>query len=301
MAVLPNRYLVKLDTNTDYFKTYLSYIGALRLTIGSATSIGGAEKSGSKGFFAKMVKDVPDCYCKINVGAEAEWRTSTKNNDHHPAWNETHDFLIADYDQQVLIDIQDDDFAGDDDIGIATTTVKDILLNGGSKDLDIIHKGELTTAKITVQAKFFNFIDDVNVLTSTQSGGDEGNLVGLVTILIANVLGLQGRCEELNPSIKVAWGNREFCTAAKSYSPGTDIFNPSFDQSFHIPVTADLLVNPPSFRIALLNKNCETGFAEIPFSEVLNAPALKKEGVFDVGSGATVRASVSLRGMQLAG
>lgn len=300
MAVLPNRYLVKLDSNNDYFKTYLSHVGALRLTVGRAVGISGPKKSGAKRFLAKIVKDVPDCYCRVKIGAEEEWRTSTKKNDHDPEWNETHDFLIADHDQKVLIDIQDDDLAGDDDIGIATTSVKDILLNGGSQDLDIVHKGEPTNAKITVHAKFFNFVDDASVLTSAQSESNEGLIAGLATVLIASALGLQGQRDELNPSIKVTWGGKEFRTAVKSYSPGTDIFNPSFDQAFRIPVTADLLANPSNFKIALLNKNDETGSIEIPFSDVLNAPGLVKEESFDVGSGATVRASVSLRGLQLA-
>ncbi|EXF86512.1 C2 domain-containing protein [Colletotrichum fioriniae PJ7] len=299
MAVLPNRYLVKLDSNNDYFRTYLPHLGALRLTIEKAIGINGPKKSGAKRLLAKIVKDVPDCYAKVNVGAEEEWRTSVKKNDHDPEWNETHDFLVADYDQHIFIDVQDDDLGGDDDIGIATTTVKDILLNGGSQELALTHKDEPTDAKIVVHAKFYNFVDNAEVITSTQSE-NEHQIVGLATVLIASALGLQGQRDELNPSIKVTWGAKEFRTAAKTYSPGTDIFNPSFDQAFRIPVTADLLANPANFKISLLNKADETGAVEIPFQDVLQAPGLVKEESFDVGSGATVRASISLRGLQVA-
>ncbi|UQC79090.1 C2 domain-containing protein [Colletotrichum lupini] len=299
MAVLPNRYLVKLDSNNDYFRTYLPHLGALRLTIERAIGINGPKKSGAKRLLAKIVKDVPDCYAKVNVGAEEEWRTSVKKNDHDPEWNETHDFLVADYDQRIFIDVQDDDLGGDDDIGIATTTVKDILLNGGSQELALTHKDEPTDAKIVVHAKFYNFVDNAEVITSTQSE-NEHQIVGLATVLIASALGLQGQRDELNPSIKVTWGAKEFRTAAKTYSPGTDIFNPSFDQAFRIPVTADLLANPANFKISLLNKADETGAVEIPFQDVLQAPGLIKEESFDVGSGATVRASISLRGLQIA-
>ena len=245
MAVLPNRYLVKIDSNNDYFKTYLPHLGVIRLTIERAIGISGPKKSGAKRLLSKIIKDVPDCYCKVTVGAEEEWRTSTKDNDHDPEWNETHDFLVADHDQRIFIDVQDDDLGGDDDIGIASITVRDILLGGGTKELDLFHKGEHTNAKITVHAKFFNLVDDAGVITSTQSES-EGQIVGIATVLIASVLGLQGQRDELNPSIKVTWGTKEFRTAAKSYSPGTDIFNPSFDQAFRIPVTADLLANPGS-------------------------------------------------------
>ncbi len=297
MAVLPNRYLVKLDSNNDYFKTYLPHLGALRITIEKATGISAPEKTGAKRLFAKIVKDVPDCYCKVSVGAEKEWRTSTKKNDTDPEWNETHDFLVADYDQRILIDVQDDDLSGDDDIGIATTTVKHILLGGGSQELALTHKGESTDAKITLHARFYNFIDDAGVIVSTESE-NEGQIVGLATVLIASALGLQGQPDELNPSIQVTWGAHEFRTATKSYSAGTDIFNPSFDQAFRIPVTADLLADPGNFKIALLNKNNETGSVEIPFEDVLQSPGLVREESFDVGYGATVRASISLRGLQ---
>ncbi|KAL2880313.1 hypothetical protein SGCOL_004362 [Colletotrichum sp. CLE4] len=299
MAVLPNRYLVKLDSNNDYFRTYLPHLGALRLTIERAIGISGPKKSGAKRLLAKIVKDVPDCYAKVNVGAEEEWRTSVKKNDHDPEWNETHDFLVADYDQRIFIDVQDDDLGGDDDIGIATTTVKDILLNGGSQELALTHKDEPTDAKIVVHAKFYNFVDNAEVITTTQSE-NEHQIVGLATVLIASALGLQGQRDELNPSIKVTWGAKEFRTATKTYTPGTDIFNPSFDQAFRIPVTADLLANPANFKISLLNKADETGAVEIPFQDVLQAPGLVKEESFDVGSGATVRASISLRGLQVA-
>ncbi|KAI4598102.1 hypothetical protein KJ359_003911 [Pestalotiopsis sp. 9143b] len=298
MAVLPNRYLVKISNDNDFFKTYLPHLGALRLTVERAIGISGPRKSGAKRLLAKIIKDVPDCYCKVTVGAEEEWRTSTKKNDKDPEWNETHDFLVADYDQRIFINVQDDDVGDDDDMGVASTTVKDILLKGGSQELALVNNGEPGDAKISVRAEFYNFVDNEGALTATQSES-EGQIVGLATVLVASALGLQGQRDELNPSIKVSWGAKEFRTAAKTYTPGTDIFNPAFDQSFRIPVTADLLADPASFKIALLNKTDETGAVEIPFQDILQSPGLVKEESFDVGSGATVRASISLRGLQL--
>ncbi|TLD12199.1 uncharacterized protein PgNI_05089 [Pyricularia grisea] len=299
MAVLPNRYLVKLDNNNDYFRTYLPHLGALRLTVERAIGISGPKKSRAKRLLAKIVKDVPDCYAAVTVGAEEEWRTSVKKNDHDPEWNETHDFLVADYDQRIVIDVKDDDLGWDDDIGVATTTVKDILLNGGSQELDLIHNDEPTDSKVVVHAKFFNFVDSADAIRTTRSESED-QIVGLATVLIASALGLQGQRDELNPSVKVTWGAKEFRTAAKSYTPGTDIFNPSFDQAFRIPVTADLLANPASFKISLLNKADEVGSVEIPFQDVLEAPGLVKEDSFEVGQGATIKAYISLRGFEVA-
>lgn len=108
MAVLPNRYLVKLDGTIDFFKTYLPHIGVLRLTVANASGLalpknkessGGATGKISKLLAKVGIKDTPDCYCKVKVGAESEWRTSTKNDSYTPEWNETHDFLVADFDQ----------------------------------------------------------------------------------------------------------------------------------------------------------------------------------------------------------
>ncbi|ETS75746.1 hypothetical protein PFICI_12690 [Pestalotiopsis fici W106-1] len=287
MAVLPNRYLVKISNDNDYFKTYLPHLGVVRLTVEKAIGISGPRKSGAKRLLAKIIKDVPDCYCKVTIGAEEEWRTSTKKNDKDPEWNETHDFLVADYDQRIFIDVQDDDLGDDDDIGVAATTVKEILLKGGSQELALVHhSGEPTDAKIIVHAQFYDFVEDAGAITATQSESQD-QVVGLATVLVASALGLQGQRDELNPSIKVTWGAKEFQTAVKSYSPGTDIFNPSFDQAFRIPVTADLLADPANFKIALLNKTTETGVVEIPFQDILQSPGLVKEESFDVGSGAT--------------
>jgi len=297
MAVLPNRFLVKLDNSNDYFKTYQAHLGVIRLTIERAIGIAGPKKSGAKRLLAKIVKDVPDCYCKVTVGAEEEWRTATKKNDHDPEWNETHDFLVSDFEQNIFLDVQDDDLGADDDIGEGHISIKDILLDGGSKQVALSHKGENTGARVTVHAKFFNFISEPSALSAQHSQG-EGQLCGLATVLVASVSNLQGQRDDLNPSVLVSWGGMDFRTAGKTYTPGTDIFNPSFDQAFRIPINRDLVERPSDFRISLLNKTNETGSVQIPFADVLNAPGCNVANAYDVGSGVTVRVSISLNGLQ---
>lgn len=299
MAVLPNRYLVKLDASNDWFRTYQPNIGVLRLTVGRAVGVTGPKKSGVKRLLNKIVKDVPDCYCKVNVGAEEVWRTSTRKNDHDPEWNETHDFLVTDYEQEIFLDVKDDDLGGDDDIGVGNITVKDILLAGGAHELSLTHKGEPTEARVSVQARFFHLVTEASAL-SMDHAQDAEQFCGLATILVANVLGLQGTRDELNPSVKVTWAGKQYRTAIKTYTPGTDIFNPSFDQAFKFPLTRDMISNPTSFKITLMNKEVETGSCEIPFSNVQNASGLVVANKYDMGGGATVRASISLHGLQLA-
>ncbi|KAM0353041.1 hypothetical protein ACHAPU_001927 [Fusarium lateritium] len=299
MAVLPNRFLVKLDNSNDYFKTFQPHHGVLRLTVDSATEITGEKKSGAKRLLQKIVKDIPDCYCNVNVGAEGEWRTSTIKNKHDPQWNETHDFLVTDYEQTITIDVNDDDLGGDDDIGIATTTVKQLLLSGGTQQLSLSHKGQPTETKVTIRGKFLNFVGETNSVSARQ-GDHEGAICGLATVLIAGVTGLNGQRDELNPSVKVTWGDKEFTTPAKTYTPGTDIFNPSFDTAFRFPITAEQLSSPQSFRLTLKNGANEQGTFEIPFDTVSGAQGMNREEEFDVGNGVAVRARIAIRGLQLA-
>lgn len=308
MAVLPNRFLVKLDAKNDYFKTYQPHHGVVRLTIEKAGGITAPEKkSGVSRLIAKVVKDVPDCYVKVKVGAEAEWRTSVQKNNHDPVWNETHDFLVADYEQGIAVDIQDDDLGSDDAIGTGYTTIKDVLLNGGTHELSLSHKGEATPARLTIHAQIHNFVPDAAALLSAQSSPPTHHapICGLATILIASALGLQGQPDQLNPSVRITWGANQFATAAQTYTPGTDIFNPCFDQAFRIPLTPDMLAHSApaamqSFRIALLNKTTELGGVDVPFEHVLHAPGLVKEEDFPVGGGAAVRAKIMLQGLQRA-
>lgn len=301
ILVLPNRILVKLDSNNDYFKTYQHHLGVLRLTISKATNISAPKKeSKASRLLAKIVKDVPDCYVKVNVGAETEWRTATQKNNHNPEWNETHDFLVTDFEQGIAVDVQDDDLAGDDDIGLGYTTIKEVLLNGGTHELPLTHKGQDTGALLTVHAQFFHFVADAGRLPAQSTSAGDQEIVGLATILVASALGLSGQRDELNPSVQIVYGDKKFQTAAKTYSPGTDIFNPSFDQAFKIPLTANMVANPESFKISLLNKADVVGTVDVGFQDVLAAPGLVKEESFEVGGGASVRASISVHGVQLA-
>jgi hypothetical protein len=304
MAVLPNRFLVKLDPNTDYFKAFQPHYGVVRVTVGKATGIDapkrGEKKSGLKKLMAKVkLEDVPDCYVKVKVGAEGEWKTSTVDNNREPEWNESHDFLVTDFEQDITVDIQDEDMAGDDDMGLGSTTIKEILLKGGSQELVLSHKGQEGPGRLLIHAKFFHLVNDAQVLSSpsAQSQG-QGQICGVATVLIAGVNELHGNRDELNPSVKVTWGDKTFQTAAKSYSPGIDIFNPSFDQAFTIPMTAEMLANPAGFKLALLNKTVEFGSAQVEFRDVLSAEGMVLQNNFDVGNGTQIRAQIALHGVR---
>ncbi|KAK0702156.1 hypothetical protein B0H67DRAFT_392894 [Lasiosphaeris hirsuta] len=289
MAVLPNRFLVKLDPNNDFFKTYQHPLGVLRLTIESGTNFG--EESKSKNFLKKLVHDVPDCFVKVNVSAEGEWKTETVKNNRHPEWNEAHDFLITDYHQHIEVDVKDDDTTSDDDMGVARTNVKQLLLDGGRQELSLVHNGESTEKKLNLSGIFFQFVPDATSLSEEGSG-----TVGLLTVLVASALGIQGNRLQLKPSVKVSWGGQAFRTAIKTDAPGSDIENPSFDQAFKIPLTSGMVPGPP-VTITLMDSEEERGSVEVPLEDVFSAPNMALETDFDVGNGATVRAGIWLRGI----
>jgi len=141
-------------------------------------------------------------------------------------------------------------------------------------------------------------VPDASSFKAEENQG-EGRICGLATVLVAAVRGIQGTREQLKPSVKVTWGAKEFRTGIMSYSPGVDIFNPSFDVAFRMPITAEMLKAPANFKLALWNAEAESGSVEVPFAEVLGAEGMLLEKAWDVVSGTTIRASITLRGTQL--
>merc|ERR1711939_314153 len=236
MFTLPNRFLLKLDANADYFKTYHYPLGMIRITVEKAWGFGEEAKSSAKKFFNKITRAAPDCYAKVEVGGEPSWQTATKNNTNKPSWNETHDFVVSDFDQCIKVDVKDEDLNGDDDVGLAVTTVREILVAGGSQELPLVLKGEETDGRVSISCQYFKYVADIN--------------------------------------------------------------NPAFDQGFRVPITTDLVgSSPDNFRIALLDGEKEIGSVDVPFASVADAPDRLLQQKFDVGNGASVRASIRLRGV----
>lgn len=292
MAVLPNRFLFKLDPNSDYFKTYQHPIGILRLTVESGQNFG--EEKKSKNLLKRLVHDVPDCFVKVKISPADEWKTQTVKNNRHPEWNETNDFLVSDLDQIIELDVQDDDTISDDDMGVGATTVKQLLAAGGKLELSLLHKDQPTDRTLRISGRFFQFAPDAASLSERGAGTH-----GLLTVMVASAFGIAGRRQDLKPSVKVSWGDRNFRTVIKSDAPGMDIENPSFDQTFSFPITAGMVPGPP-VRIALLDKEAETGAIEVSIEEVLAAANFAVEKKFDVGNGAQILAGVWVRGTRAA-
>jgi len=297
ILVLPNRIMVKLDNTADYFKTYHQPPGLIRITVEKAWGFAEAEQSKTKKLFSKLTRASPDCYAEVELGAEPAWRTSTKNNSTRPAWGETHDFVVTDFDQCIKVTVSDHDVNSDDEVGCVVTTVRKILLAGGKMELGMLQKGEESEGKVALSCEFFQFTPGNGGSFSASSHSGEGLMSGLISVLIAGAFGIKGARETLKPSIVVTYGDKHrFQTAVKTDAPGTDINNPTFDQQFRIPVTRDMTSG--SLRIVCMDKETEVGAVEVPFTNLEKASDMTLTENFDVGNGATVRASICLRGLQ---
>jgi Ca2+-dependent lipid-binding protein len=299
MFTLPNRFLLTLDAKNDYFKTYLPPLGVIRITVEKAWDFADEAKGKAKKLFAKLTRAAPDTYAKVDVGAEPSWQTQTKDNTVNPSWGETHDFVVSDFHQCIKVHIFDKDVNSDDEIGMGITTVEEVLRNGGRQELALELKGEDIGGKVSIACEYFKLdANGGNSFTASTHKGD-GRVSGVAAVLVSGAYGIKGQREQLTPSVKVTMGQKNsFRTAIKSDFPGTDINNPTFDQSFRIPVTSDS--GSDSFRIALLNGEQEVGAVEVPFSDVQNAPEMTLSNKFDVGGGTTVRASICLKGLSSA-
>lgn len=299
MAVLPNRFLIKLDAANDWFKTYQHPLGLLRLTVESGSNFG-EDISQTKNILKKLVHDVPDCYTTVSISAEPQWRTKTIDNTRNPEWRETHDFLVTDHEQAIELDVKDKDMACDDDIGLATTSVKKLLLAGGRQELPLVHKGDETTGRLTIAGEFYRFVPDLASLS--ESAGSPDAIQGLLTVLVASIRGLGGRRrEELQPSVRVDWGaEHTFRTAIKTDAPGTDIENPSFDQAFQMPLKAGILDGAPPVKLTVMDAERDVGSVEVSLDEVLQVENLRLEKVFAIGNGVQLSAGIWLRGIKRA-
>ena len=217
---LPNRYLVKLDANNDYFKTYLYPLGIIRITVQKAWGFAEEAKGTTGKLFSKLTRAAPDTYVNVDVGAEPTFRTKTINNKHTPTWNETHDFVVSDFDQCIKVDVYDHDVNGDDEVGLGVTTVREILAGNGTQELPLTLKsGDETEGRVSITTQFFKLASDNASFSASDHKGD-GRMCGLVTFLVASASGVKGQREALKPSVKVSWGEKSFQTAVKTDSPG---------------------------------------------------------------------------------
>lgn len=294
MLVLPQKFLVKLDTETSVVEAHQEPLGVCRITPVRA----GGFKVQNKGSLLR-VKDVPDVYLKIGFGAEPLWRTKTVKNTTAPEFDESRDFLLSDHDQAVTVEVYDDDVADDDYLGTGTVTVAELLSSPDrTVDVPLRHakkgKGDhfVEDCTVTLRCDVFPLVADATSL------GQGHRLAGLLTVLVAGAYAVPGERRDAASHVRVAYGKREFRTPVVCDAPGVDGANPAYDAAFLVALGSEDKepVDTP-LALTLVNGKEEIGRVFVKHSQLLAATNLTVERKVDVGQGASIKFSVSLRGV----
>lgn len=292
ILVLPNRMLVKMDPLNDLYKSYMDPMAFIRIKVvnGSGFKTGGG-----------LIKDVPDVYCMLKFGANPTWNTSTKNNDETPEWNEEHDFLLSDHDQLVTVELYDSDFGSDTNLGKAEITVGDLLLAGKSAAMALIPKGEKepSDAVVNISCEILNFTTDPTSLQVEPSGEEHQTNNGLLTVLVPGAYKLVGAREEMKTQVFVDVGDQQAMGPLVMDMPGIDVNNPCSDIMMRVLLTPEIVAEAPDIKVTLKNDGEPIGEFAIPFADVMGAPEMSVEEVFDVESGGTVKAKAYLLGITM--
>lgn len=301
ILVLPNRLLVKIDPTCTIYDAYMPPLGFARIKVESGM--------GFKTTGRLLVRDVPDVYCVVKFGANKPWRTSTKNNDETPEWNEAHDFLLADQEQEIDIQVYDNDLVRDTFLGRATTTISEILLAGKRKTLELEtsktmikgRKPESAGISVTVSVEIFELTTDGSGLQVDPSGEAETETLntGLLTILVPGARGLTGAREDLATSAKICYGDNVFMTGVVADVPGVDVNNPAFEVSYRIPMTADTVAKAEDIKFTFMNKQKPIGEYIVKFEDVMAAPEMCLDGEHPIEGGGHLVTRVQLNGMKL--
>jgi len=271
VMVLPNRMTYRMDLACDYRDAFAAPLGIARLTAVSGR--------GFKVEKTKFKTDIPDVYLRVKLGSSPEWKTSVQKNTLSPAWNESADFLLSDTDQIVEIQAWDEDkgvLDADDELGVAYTTVGDILTaRGKTLEVELLNEENIGTgAFITLHCDVCSLVKPTTFETSPPSN----HLAGLLTIMVTKAFDLPVSKEEAQSFVKVKFGGQEFVTSVIYDYPGyVDGQNPTYDISFLVPITREHMESGtlPNVQFELLNgaTNPTTlGSLSIPAQSLLEAP-----------------------------
>lgn len=287
ILVLPNRMLVKVDPSNIWYDTYQQHLGFLRLTV-----VSGRGFKTPKGW----IKDIPDIYCKVKLGAHKEWHTETKKNDTSPEWEETADFLLSDHDQMIMIEAMDDDLARDDKLGTGRMTVGELLMAGRRAEVPLLIDEADTGATVTVRCDIMQFVPDVSSVTDGAHSAP-GLCSGMLTVLVAGARNIPSDRREAASSVKVTIGEKEFVTPVVMDVPGVDAINPAFDAAFRVPLTVEKAGEAPDVTMTLINKKKELGSTTVKYEEIVAATDATLTNEYSFANGACIMAKIIVSGI----
>ncbi|KAL7526718.1 hypothetical protein ACHAXR_001619, partial [Thalassiosira sp. AJA248-18] len=241
VLVLPHRLVMPIDLGSyDFLGTYQPPVGMVRVTV--------LEGRGFQVQRKRLLKDIPDVYCKISLGASEKFKTSTKYDDLSPHWNETCDFIVYDMGQKIYVNVYDYDKSAvdrDDKLGKAAISLRDLFRNKGSVELELESDGDKNGCFITLSTDLFHLSDQLHSLSSPVYHG-KNNLSGLVTIIVTKAFDIPIPKEDAATHVKVVYGEgsdheKTFSTGTVMDYPGFDALNPMYDSVFQVPITHEMM------------------------------------------------------------
>lgn len=237
MMVLPNRMLFKMDLANDYLKTYQPPLGIVNVT-----AVRG------RGFVIErgvITDDVPDVYLLTQFGSPpTPWRTKTVWDDLSPVWNESAHFVLSDYDQNIRIHAWDEDKSPldpDDDLGEAEITVGDMLVAGGTAEVELLIDEKESGAHVTLACEVLPLTTKDLLSFDNPLCDGPNKLCGCLTILVTKAFDIPLKVEKAATFVKVSFAKQQFFTSVVTDYPGLDALNPDYDVSFMVPLTTDIV------------------------------------------------------------
>ena len=298
MCVLPRRMPFPLAENYSLMDMYRPPLGVARVTL-----LRGRGFQVQKGRFAQK-DDVPDVYCNIQLGPTEPnnpvWRTATIRDCLSPVWKDTcRDFLLCDFDQLLSIHAWDEDngpLDGDDDLGRTKITVGELLLGGGTRELELYDdKGQTTGCFISVHCAHIPISSDLRSLDPT-TDATKNKFSGLLSVIVSNGanLPIQSSRNAIRVDVSVNDGDSgsgpiHFSTPAFS----EDAANPHFDSVF-----SSLVQRPQSVTLTLYNRKQLIATATVSRDQLLSAEHHCVVQNKNVGKDGWFRFSVRLYGFQ---
>ena len=156
------------------------------------------------------------------------------------------DFILYDLDQNIYVECWDEDrFDSDDLLGRASISVRELFMNEGISELELMMNNRKTGCYITLSGEMFHLCDQVQSLSSLKYEG-KNSLRGLYTIVVTEAFDIPLKREEAATFVEVKYGpgskhETKFLTGVVADYPGYDCLNPMYDCAFHVPITTDML------------------------------------------------------------
>ena len=147
---------------------------------------------------------------------------------------------------------------------------------------------------VTLRCDVFPLTTDVASLRRSPH-----HLAGLLTVLVANGYNIPGAGRDAASYVRFTFGRREYCTPVVCDAPSVDSANPVYDAVFFAALGSeeeDSIADTP-IVLVLVNGKEEIGLVSVEYSKLLGSKNLTVESTSEVGQGASIKFSVSLRGV----